>query len=153
MCLQSDNVVIIAQEDIVCYKIYFRFTFQETWKSPFLKCKLPEFGETIKVNSLKDGIYTFSTIEGAIRLTTLFSSWIRGMISMSSRIEINIVECVIPKGSEYMQGIDTGTNSPAYCSKELKFIESVAILNKENYWQEIEKLYDSQYNSKHKTMC
>ena len=141
MCLQSDNVVQIAQEDVVCYKVYFKYTFKEVWKSPFLQYRLPEFGETIKVSDLKDGIHVFSTIEGAIRLTTLFSSWIRGMISMSSRIEINIVECVIPKNSEYTQGIDTGTNSPAYCSKELKFVESVAIFNKENYWQEIEKLW------------
>lgn len=128
-------------EDIVCYKVYFRYTFQETWKSPFRKCMLPKFGETIIVDNLEDGIYTYLTIEGAIRLTTLLSPWIKGMISNSSRIEINIVKCIIPKNSEYIHKIDKLTNASILCSKQLQFVESVAILNKENYWEEIEELW------------
>lgn len=146
MCLQSDNIIVIAQEDIICYKLYVKSSTMNggKWFSPFRQCFMPEFGETIKAQEVV--IHTFSTIEGAIRLTTMFSAWILDMIRHSKPIDVQIVKCIIPKNSEYIQGIDKGTNSPAYCSKELKFIESVAILNKENYWQEIEKLYDRRYN-------
>lgn len=142
MCLQSDNVVVIAQEDIVCYKLYVKSSTINggKWFSPFKQCFMPDFGDTIKAQEVV--IHTFSTIEGVIRLTTMFSAWILNFVRNSNPINVQIVKCIIPKNSEYIQGTDSATEASAYCSKELKFIESVAILNKENYWQEIEKLYD-----------
>lgn len=142
MCLQSDNVVVIAQEDIVCYKLYVKSPTINggKWFSPFRQCFMPEFGETIKAQEI--AMHSFSTIEGAIRLTTMFSAWILDFVRNSNPINVQIVKCIIPKNSEYIQGIDSATEVSAYCSKELKFVESITILNKENYWQEIEKLYD-----------
>lgn len=141
MCLQSDNVVLTSQEDIVCYKLYVKSPTINggKWFSPFRQCFMPEFGETIKAQEVV--IHTFSTIEGAIRLTTMFSAWILNFIRHKSSIDVQIVKCIIPKNSEYIQGTDSATKAQAYCSKELKFVESVIILNKENYWQKIEKLW------------
>lgn len=141
MCLQSDNVVVIAQEDIVCYKLYVKSSIihRGKWFSPFKQCFIPEFGETIKAQEIV--IHTFSTIEGVIRLTTMFSAWILNFVRNSNPINVQIVKCIIPKNSEYIQGVDSATEALAYCSKELRFVESITIMNKENYWQEIEKLW------------
>lgn len=147
MCLQSDNIVVMAQEDIVCYKLYVKSStiYGGLWFSPFRQCFMLEFGETIKAQEIV--IHTFSTIEGAIRLTIMFSAWILDFVRHSKPIDVQIVKCIIPKNSEYIQGTDTSTKAPAYCSKKLKFVEPVTTLNKENYWQEIEKLYDRRYKT------
>lgn len=142
MCLQSDNVVLIAQEDIVCYKLYVKSSTMNggKWFSPFRQCFIPEFGETIKAQEI--AIHSFANLEGTGKLSIVFAAWVLEMIKhVKNNLSIQVVKCIIPKNSEYLQGIDSLTEASAYCSKELKFVESITILNKENYWQEIEKLW------------
>ena len=142
MCLQNDNVIVIAQEDIVCYKLYIKFPTINggKWFSPFRQCFMPEFGETIKAPEIV--IHSFANIEGVRKLSITFAAWVLEMIRHAKHdLNIQVVKCIIPKSSEYIQGTDSLTKALAYCSKELKFVESVTILNKENYWEEIEKLW------------
>ena len=38
-----------------------------------------------------------------------------------------IVKCVIPKGSEYYEGVFEGTGIPSYASKEIRYEEIILI--------------------------
>ena len=115
MCLYSkEKVPLIAEKDIVCYKILRRERYG--YFSPYQEDKII-FNKTIiasrskrKFEINKEHLRTefFSISEGFIHAYNMpiiaYFSY-QQMLSNFSNTHFNIVKCIIPKGSRYFNGI------------------------------------------------
>lgn len=142
MCLYVNNKKVrVAKKDIVCYKIVikerkkwiYRIFHKPTYRAPFyfnyiyqLK-KLNDLGKSLYVaispeelcGVVHEGFHSFVDIQDAKRM--LSESCYRYNKGWT------IVQCVIPKGAEYVKGtIDLSENSPAsYVSDEIICVKEV----------------------------
>lgn len=147
MCLYVNNKKVrVAKKDIVCYKIVikerkkwiYRIFHKPTYRAPFynyytyqLKKRYclrnclnhhvfttyPEHQYTVSV-----GFHSFVDIQDAKRML----SRLYDVYGNRGRRQ-TIVQCVIPKGAEYVKGtIDLSENSPAsYVSDEIICVKEV----------------------------
>lgn len=142
MCLYTTNTKIrTAKKDIICYKILikerkkgiFRIFRKHTYRAPFYSYytyrlkKRHYLGEslihvftTYPVHPYKVGVgfHSFVNIQDAKRM---LSEWYDNQGGRT------IVQCIIPKGAEYVKGtIDLSENSPAsYVSDEIICVKEV----------------------------
>lgn len=146
MCLYTTNTKIrTAQKDIICYKVLikerknwiFRIFRKPTYRAPFYnyytyqlkkryclrKCLIHVF-TTYPAHPYKVGVgfHSFVDIQDAKRM---LSKWYDIYGNRGRRQ--TIVQCVIPKGAEYVKGtIDLSENSPAsYVSDEIICVKEV----------------------------
>ena len=142
MCLYTTNTKIrTAKKDIICYKIVikerkkgiFRIFHKPTYRAPFynyytyhlkeryyLGKSLIHVFTTYPIHPYKvdEGYHSFADIQDAKRM---LSEW------SGARCSKTIVQCIIPKGAEYVKGtIDLSENSPAsYVSDEIICVKEV----------------------------
>lgn len=144
MCLYITNRGIqIAKEDIICYKILVkerkkwipRIFHKSTYRAPFnrhytyqlkglndlresLYISCPVYPEVSPCGVVREGFHSFADIRDAERM--LFEwDYIPGVGK--------IVQCIIPKGAEYIKGtIGLSQNSPAnYVSNKIICVKEV----------------------------
>lgn len=118
----------IANEDIVCYKIYIEDN--NKLYSLFMKAEAPLIGE-IETSGLSSPFYrgghTFEVERGFHSFSYLkdIKCYLENIIRCDSyfllKIKYSIFKCVIPKGSLYYKGYFDGYYS--YCSENIKLIE------------------------------
>lgn len=120
----------IAEDDIVCYKIavrnnddsyctryqYFHFKLGETYQNTEeieLENYNPYYIENIEFLDIGKGLFHAFVNEKDARyfLNETYQTWERTLY---------IIKCVIPKGTEYVEG-DFGT-MPNYGSRAIKFV-------------------------------
>lgn len=143
MCLYLTNIrkTRIAKEDIICYKILikerkrgiFRIFRKSTYRAPFnthytyqLK-ELNDLGRslTIGINTypdnlpvVREGYHSFVDVQDAKHMSSELY-YIPGVMK--------IVQCIIPKGAEYIKGtISQSPTSPAsYVSNKIICVKEV----------------------------
>lgn len=102
----------IAKENIVCYKVV------ESWYKPNLNTLYNEtnnlmynYSKYYDTYNISDGVFrTFRNYEGAKKTYDYYSI----------NKKLNIIECVIPKGTEYVKDIFNGLpNANQYGSKSI----------------------------------
>lgn len=114
MCLNANsNIPKIAEENIICYKIYI---FRNGFVSPYLRSPIPKLKEKITTELQNDGSYliekgfhSFINLSDAEGDAKFFSRYYE--------IKAVISKCIIPKGSKYYKG-KFGT-IPSYCSESI----------------------------------
>lgn len=130
MCLYTDSKKVqVAKEDITCYKILikerkkwiYRIFHKSTYRAPFYKYhtyrlkELNDLGRSLIVYTdyeVHSGFHSFVNLQDAERMLSEWYDTQKGQI---------IVQCVIPKGAEYVKGtIDKSPTSPAsYVSHQI----------------------------------
>ena len=120
------NKPLIAQEDIVCYKMLvrkkcfifsiYRTPFAYTIVFPFL---LKRFNIPFKARGKEEIRKSYLCIRYVIEKGFIHTYTNSGLIPSLDGIEI--FECVIPKGTEYFACI----LGKAYASKKIKFIKKI----------------------------
>lgn len=153
MCLKLNEPTKIkrAENDIVCYKVIEEITifndwlglWQTTYLTPCWSKQVPK--SVIKGNSdftpdyvlcqstfseeVKGGfIHTYQHLTGAVALR-------QNLLAMSEdfrrktikQINYSIYECVIPKGTEYLEGGDEATFCNAYASTAIRFVKKLKL--------------------------
>lgn len=134
MCLiLQEDKKLIAEEDIVCYKVATVWYKSKNgirtkleMKTPFQKCTV-ELNKTydsklivekvMETFTIHIGIHSFITKEGAEKLCNHLNRFLE---------YYKVIECVIPKGSEYYVGrfFSTSsriTNPNSYASNKLTY--------------------------------
>lgn len=113
MCLtiKHDAISKIAKKDIIVYK-HIIDNGNKTYKSSYQWSEII-IGDTytselgINYSSVQEGLHSFKLLEDAI---------ING-----KEYHEPIIECIIPKGSEYYEG--TFVNKEAFVSNQLKYVK------------------------------
>lgn len=115
--------VIIAKEDIICYKVYSKNKWGQL-ESPF-QYHETEIGLQPKVKlGISSTPYQFDIEEGYHSLTKLTDKFIR---NCSVRNAV-LIECVIPKGTKYVIGDWGGAwddRNNAYASERIQLIKEI----------------------------
>ena len=118
MCLiTTKNIPEIAQEDIVCYKIYI--LIEDELLSPYQGSPAPAINKV--TNTLLDRAY-LSNYRGAYMISKGFHSFkylddLIKELDFWQSYDIKIFKCIIPKGTKYYEG--KFNNSPSYCSESI----------------------------------
>ena len=126
MCLiTTKNIPEIAQEDIVCYKIYI--LIEDELLSPYQGSPAPAINKV--TNTLLDRAY-LSNYRGAYMISKGFHSFkylddLIKELDFWQSYDIKIFKCIIPKGTKYYEG--KFNNSPSYCSESIKLIELIEV--------------------------
>jgi hypothetical protein len=138
MCLYTTNTKIrTAKKDIICYKILIKerkkwISRKSTYRAPFFinytyrlkeryylgKSLIHGFTEEYPYTVHK-GFHSFVDIQDAKRMLSEWCELQGG--------KITIVQCIIPKGAEYIKGtIAPSENSPAsYVSDEIICVKEI----------------------------
>lgn len=119
MCLIVDKRnALVAEKDIICYKVYMYSGLEGEYKSPFQLYRIkkfnkvihvPKFLDPIKGNEVYLGFHTFCNKEDAICFAECCCSY-------------TVFKCIIPKGSKYYKGVSDSIleqSIPGYCSESL----------------------------------
>ena len=126
MCLiTTKNIPEIAQEDIVCYKIYI--LIEDELLSPYQGSPAPAINKV--TNTLLDRAY-LSNYRGAYMISKGFHSFkylddLIKELDFWQSYDIKIFKCITPKGTKYYEG--KFNNSPSYCSESIKLIELIEV--------------------------
>lgn len=128
MCLSKISEKKIAEEDIVCYKIVHKFT-DKHYRTVFQGMKIflnTEYVDTtpkdddsigLTISEINGGYYhTFKDKNKALKYSQYFGA------------AACVLKGIIPKGSEYYEGVYISIyqgNLSAYASKKIKYIEEV----------------------------
>ena len=119
MCLiTTKNIPEIAQEDIVCYKIYILIAEDELL-SPYQGSPAPAINKV--TNTLLDRAY-LSNYRAAYMVSRGFHSlkYVGDLIKELDfwlYSDIKIFKCIIPKGTKYYEG--KFSDFPSYCSESI----------------------------------
>lgn len=135
MCLRTTESIKIAQEDIKCYKVVLRSNHKDKWRGLFIynnktfdfnKVLINRERKTVRTEDWWSGEVTFAVEKGyfhsfkslpdADRLYRHAKSCPYDYLEtkqMAIHYRIELVECVIPKGSEYF------ANSGYYASNKI----------------------------------
>lgn len=126
MCLFTEQTKpLIAEEDIVCYKIYY--DSYGVLRTPWRNVPMPKKDEIITTD-LEDKPFEGYVRFGYHSLEQLIdATFIASVLSNSWLSYSVVVKCVIPKGSKYYRGIFyfKGKEYSSYCSKSIKVIKNV----------------------------
>lgn len=121
MCLKikKNQKALIAEEDIICYKLLYErgidnfrtVVYMENIKlgKSYESLILVENGRSNKVSFVSFGLHSYMSLEQAVK--TIFSYDV-------------IVECIIPKGSEYYIG-KTDRENDSYASNKIKYTDKI----------------------------
>lgn len=124
MCLFTEQTKpLIAEEDIVCYKIYCYYNGE--LRTPWRNALIPKKDETVTVNLEKTPFKGYVRF-GHHSLEHLGDTFfVASILSYSWSDLTTVVECVIPKGSKYYHGIFyfKGKEYSSYCSESIKVIK------------------------------
>lgn len=128
MCLSKISIKKIAEEDIICYKIVLK-TGTNQYETPFQCMKVSlntEYVDTtptndnlvdLSVNEINGGYYhSFKNKDNVLEYSHHFNG------------AVCVLKGIIPKGSEYYEGVYTSIcigYLPAYASKKIKYIEEI----------------------------
>ena len=126
MCLiTTKNIPEIAQEDIVCYKIYI--LIEDELLSPYQGMPAPAINEV--TNTLLDRAY-LSNYRGAYMISKGFHSFkylddLINELDFWQSFDIKIFRCIIPKGTKYYEG--KFGDFPSYCSESIILKETIDV--------------------------
>ena len=126
MCLiTTKNIPEIAQEDIVCYKIYI--LIGDELLSPYQGSPAPTINKV--TNTLLDRAY-LSNYRAAYMISKGFHSFkylddLIKELDFWLSFDIEIFRCIIPKGTKYYEG--KFNNSPSYCSESIILKEIINV--------------------------
>lgn len=124
MCLSEISEKKIAEEDIVCYKIVHKFT-DKHYRTVFQGMKVflnTEYTDTASEddffpNEINGGYYhSFKDKNSTIKYSRFFGA------------PACVLKGIIPKGSEYYEGVYVSIYDgvlPGYASKKIKYIEEI----------------------------
>jgi hypothetical protein len=150
MCLETKDGCIIAEENVICYKVLRQINFFEN-TSKNLSLNSPyrytdyfvnqimedsqfsyqeemrlnneiKFGKLFSNNEIRFGLHTFKNFHDA---TAEADDWIR---SESSANLFAVYKCIIPKGSRYYVGTWNNhkyENVESYSSEKLQLVECI----------------------------
>lgn len=141
MCLYTTSKKVqVAKEDIVCYKILIKLKkkgifHKSKYRAPcsvfftYKLKKLYDLGKSLRINFnpypgglpyyiVDEGFHSFVNLQDA---KCMLSEWIDTQEGQT------IVQCIIPKGAEYVKGrISSSENSPAsYVSHQIICVKEV----------------------------
>lgn len=131
MCLEVKSLVKIAEEDIVCYKhVLGAIPFNNTEKMRFYTLyqhMLVSIGETYTLEGKLENCFycgyesDFTSLGKVCVSRGAFHSYsFIGDIALVANKGEAIIECVIPKGTEYVEGEFCGRKS--YASKAITYV-------------------------------
>lgn len=135
MCfLRKFEPIKIADSDITCYKVV-----TPSFSSPLTYVSLYR-GFKYEVNKLYEKSVIFKTECKGVYATGFGSAGFHSYIYLSSESLYNdliqdracLIECVIPKGSLYIQGIDS-CSSPSYLSDKIIIKKEISFQDFINY--------------------
>lgn len=126
MCLITDwKTPHIAEEDIICYKVY-----EDSWNgytSPYMESPIPKFNKITHVDCFQERVANNQCYYGFHSFKNRKDNRVIPAIIFSTRV----FECIIPKGTKYYEGyvkyhIPKSINNefehgtvPCYCSEAL----------------------------------
>ena len=134
MCLRTTENIKIAQEDIKCYKVVLRSNHKDKWRGLFNYNNKTFESNKVLINKEKKCVYeddwpenvTFVVEKGYFhsfksrldadrlyRHANLFPYAYLETKQLARHYRIELVECIIPKGSEYFE------NSGYYASNKI----------------------------------
>lgn len=132
MCLIAKNKnPLIAEDDIVCYKLLVQTTYRGEYRTPYkimyLDNKIIQ-GEKNLVAKGSEGIEPLCTPDrykitgGFIHCYTdhEVATNCADIIDIKCFIYVTVFECIIPKGTAYYKG-----NNWDICAKEIKLVKKV----------------------------
>ena len=126
MCLiTTKNIPEIAQEDIVCYKIYI--LIGDELLSPYQGSPAPTINKV--TNTLLDRAY-LSNYRAAYMISKGFHSFkylddLIEELDFWLSFDIKIIKCIIPKGTKYYEG--KFGDFPSYCSESIILKETIDV--------------------------
>ena len=135
MCLIVKEQIQIAKRDMVCFKIVNSENFRTPYKYyKYIKNKINRARMNLKLNH-NDNSYSG------------FHSFVNKKDAISKLDEIQcIIKCIIPKGSKYYDGIQSGqfnANVRNYCSNQIIAKE---IIKKTIWYKETLKQIKERFN-------
>lgn len=135
MCLRTTENIKIAQEDIKCYKVVLRSNHKDKWRGlfkynnktfDFNKVLINKERKCVRIENWCSGDVNFAVEKGYFhsfkllidadrlyRNTKLCPYDYLETKQMARHYRIELVECIIPKGSEYFE------NSGYYASDKI----------------------------------
>ena len=133
MCLISkDSELKVATEDIVCWKVLY-YGLHPDYETPFQHQKVPESvvcGEEPFVADENDSVVVGLRADGEFEynagvIHTYVLKYQANYWTYLSRN--NVFECRIPKGTLYVEGVDTNGDR-CFASKKIVFVQKVVSL-------------------------
>lgn len=116
MCLRSLYGTKIAQEDIICYK-YLTF-LGDKFLTPYYR---KDVTNSVISGEIWNDTETPITDKVLNKFINFSIGYIHSLVySMLAPPEYYVFECIIPKGTEYAEGIDNDL-----CSKSIKFVKFI----------------------------
>lgn len=131
MCLIVNSELKVAQEDMVCYKV-FKYLCGSL-KSPlrgmaYLKNHLYELGKPLQVDShhcINEGFHSIIRADDAKKLSDVMGYFYEHYCENKPWCYV-VAKCIIPKGTVYAEGLFIyGEKYHSYCSEKIKVVDIV----------------------------
>lgn len=125
MCLilKRNESPKIAEEDIVCHKLLLCGNKEDTFLTIQMRHEVNITEPLYGMGKEDSSIMTFNKKD--VRVITsgfihTFQDW-DGLCEHYANSDVYIIECIIPKGTEYYEGVDAAFDKKCFASKMILF--------------------------------
>jgi hypothetical protein len=139
MCLNIKGSPKVASQDILCYKFFI--SRDKKLISPYTHKEVEQVETLITPQPTPNmWLHSFAGTHGILRSLFIWTPFLFNRIPNASKIDSFVCyKYIIPSGTEYVEGTDTGTDCYAYASQQLVLVEEVFKLEKPT-WTDYHKI-------------